>query len=289
MKRMVKFAAAGLILSGLAGCTGMQLDRAQGVEPQGTAFDVNLYAEYLTLSTSEYDEYDYKDSDTFASRAMAAAAGNPSHPEEIAARDLPPETVGELTGARLRLVSALDGGAATSDPMHAARAQAMFDCWMQEQEENIQPDDIAACRANFEEAMKSLEMKPMAEAKPMAKPEPMMMPESEEFMVFFDFDSAQLSPEAHRMINDAARSARKAPPKAVVLTGHTDRAGASQYNSMLSTRRVEAVKTALEAAGLPGNVTVTAVGAGESSPRVSTEDGVRSAANRRVVIFLNRS
>src|SRR3546814_7146483 len=61
--------------------------------------------------------------------------------------------VGTLTSSRERLMAVLAAGAAQSDPTQAAEAQVAFDCWMQEQEENFQPDDIAACRDRFEAAM----------------------------------------------------------------------------------------------------------------------------------------
>ena len=53
-----------------------------------------------------------------------------------------------------------DGDYTDSD-FFAARAQVMFDCWMQEQEENFQTDHIAACRNRFfaalEEVQKAVE------------------------------------------------------------------------------------------------------------------------------------
>ena len=78
-----------------------------------------------------------------------------------------------LSAARERLVAALAGGAADKDPANAARAQVMFDCWMQEQEENFQPAHIAACRDGFTDAMGIVEaaLKP-APAPVAAKPAP---------------------------------------------------------------------------------------------------------------------
>ena len=52
-----------------------------------------------------------------------------------------------LSGARSRLIAAFGAGARKRAPKQAAEAQLRFDCWMQEQEENFQPDDIdAPCR-----------------------------------------------------------------------------------------------------------------------------------------------
>ena len=153
MRNSVKFIVLGLAAAGLSACGGMELGKARSVDPKGSAFDVNLYTEYLALSGAEFDEADYKDSDTFAMRAIAAGGGAATTPEEVKARNIPLNAVPDLTAAHDSLVDALGKGAKEKAPMDAARAQAMYECWMQEQEENFQPNDIAACRAGFEAAM----------------------------------------------------------------------------------------------------------------------------------------
>ncbi len=73
----------------LGGCVGTQLEQAQRVSPEGSAFNVSLYQEYIDLSSSEYNEGDYRDSDNFAVRAMQSGTGGTVAPEEIGARRLP--------------------------------------------------------------------------------------------------------------------------------------------------------------------------------------------------------
>lgn len=294
MRNSVKIVILGLVVAGLSGCGGLELGKARGIDPQGSAFDTNLYAEYLTLSGAEFDEADYKDSDTFASRAISAGTGSATAPEEVGARLLPKNAVGDLTAARGSLVAALGKGAAEKAPMDAARAQAMYECWMQEQEENFQPAHIDACRAEFDAAMAkvnaALEPAMMAKAEPMKpKPQPMpaKQPEAKEFMVFFDFDSTAVSSNGKAIIVGAVAAVTETVPQSVVVLGHTDRAGASDYNKALSVRRVESVVAELKAAGLPGDMKVITAGYGEESPRIETADGVRSAGNRRVQIVLN--
>ena len=71
----------------LAGCSGMELERAQGLKASGSNFSKNLYTGYLDLSKTEWQEGDYGDSDAFAMRASSAAGGKPGQPENIASRD----------------------------------------------------------------------------------------------------------------------------------------------------------------------------------------------------------
>ena len=69
LKTTFTVAAAALIV---AGCSGLELQRAQGLKPSGSEFSKNLYSGYIGLSKSEYGESDYRDSDTFALRARAS-------------------------------------------------------------------------------------------------------------------------------------------------------------------------------------------------------------------------
>ena len=128
-KPTILIAATGLIL---AGCSGGELQRAEGLNAGGSEFSKNLYSGYIELSKLEAGEQDFKDSDTFAMRASSAAGGKPGEPENIANRKLPKNKVGELSDARARLMAALAAGARDKAPVAAANAQVDFDCWMQE-------------------------------------------------------------------------------------------------------------------------------------------------------------
>ena len=274
--RILAVAATALLLGG---CAGLELGRTTGLTPSGTDFNKALFSEYLALSREEYNEGDYKDSDDFALRAQASAAGQMVQPEAIAARRLPGDKVGELTGARAQLVAALDGNARTRVPGPAARAQAMFDCWMEEQHENFQPVDIARCRSEFQAAMAQLGAPP-----PMAAaPAPMPRPAARTFIVFFDHNSATLTPEGQTIVRNAATFARESNAARVELVGHADRSGTDQYNIALSQRRGTTVRSALGGQGVrPAIIAVTA--RGESAPLVPTADGVREPQNRRVEV-----
>ncbi|MEA5501693.1 outer membrane beta-barrel protein [Halotia wernerae UHCC 0503] len=105
------------------------------------------------------------------------------------------------------------------------------------------------------------------------------------FLVFFDFDRSNLTPEASRIIGQAATASRQGNVTRITATGHTDTSGTPQYNQRLSERRAAAVRDELVRQGIPANQIVT-VGRGESELRVRTADGVREPQNRRVEIVL---
>lgn len=278
----------------LTGCAGFELGRVQDIEAAGTPFDNALYDGYVGLSQGEYAEGDYWDSDVFASRAGAAAMGSPAGPEPVSARPQPSDVVLDLVMARQSLVSLLDRGGRETMPADAAEAQVKYDCWAQEQEENFQPKDIAACRGAFEMALSRLEtgLAPKAMAAVEPEPEPVVIPKVEPigagtvYQAFFDFDSDKLNSDGERVLDRIAEAAMAKGPSRILLTAHADRSGSAAYNMALSQRRAEAVATALKLRGVSG-AAVESEALGESQPFVPTADGVSEPQNRSVfVIFV---
>ncbi len=276
--RLVLPCVGALVLSA---CAGTELQKAQDMTPQGSAFQTSLYKGYVDLAASEYAEADYIDSDTFAGRAISAGSGQLVPPEQIDQRALPEDKVDELMSARRRLTLALSGGAAERKPAEAAHAQVMFDCWMQEQEENFQPEDIARCRGALMAALDALE------ARPMAKMEPKLPPVPGPYVVFFDTDSFELNEKSLAIIKEAAGKGSSAQVMKADLSGHTYTVGSDDYNKDLSRARVIAVGNALMEAGVSRKL-VQKDNYGESKLRVATPDNTANRDNRRVEIKFDR-
>jgi OmpA-OmpF porin, OOP family len=105
------------------------------------------------------------------------------------------------------------------------------------------------------------------------------------FLVLFDWDRADLTDRARRVVAEAAQEARRAQATRLEVAGHADRSGTPAHNERLSRRRAEAVAAELVRSGVDrGDIVVTAFG--ESRPLVPTADGVREPQNRRVEIVL---
>ena len=103
------------------------------------------------------------------------------------------------------------------------------------------------------------------------------------FIVFFDWDKSDITPEAAAILDNAAAAYQQTGSAQVMLAGHADRSGSDQYNVGLSQRRADAVRAYLAGRGVAdGAMTTSAFG--ESKPLVQTEDGVREPQNRRVEI-----
>ncbi|MEQ1866305.1 MAG: OmpA family protein [Micropepsaceae bacterium] len=107
-----------------------------------------------------------------------------------------------------------------------------------------------------------------------------------QFIVFFGFNKSNLTPEAARVVADAAAAAKEYGSASIMVVGHTDSSGSSAYNQSLSMRRSQAVKDGLAANGVPGSMVSTG-GRGEAELMVQTGDGVKEPQNRRATIDLN--
>lgn len=265
----------------LASCTGTGYQKAEMSPASGSAYQRDLHGQYLKLSKSEYDQADYTDSDRYAEKALALSQGDNVQPEMIDSRDLPADKVNELATSRTRLMAAMAGGAAEKKPFDAATAQASFDCWMEQQEENFQPAHIAACRDDFMTAMARLEEQPKIAETPPA-PEPVMV-EPAAFTVHFDLDKAELTPDARAVLGDVAQAAKQTDYQTIDISGYTDLTGSEPYNQVLSEQRANAVINFLVDSGIEAGK-IVGRGLGEAEPVVAVQ--TPEMLNRRVEIKL---
>ena len=268
--------SAGLALLTLSGfalsaCYTTDIERVAQTATTGIAdpYDKALTEEYQALARYEARQmYDWPDATHFARKGLQAAAGGEPVPERTVAWKLA-FNQDRLNDARNRLAALISAGAKQSHPAEAARAQAAFDCWVEQVEEGWQMDHIARCHGRFERSAIELE-------RGIGQPQ----------MVHFDLNSADLTPEAWAEIGRiAAEAARYGAPQATVI-GHADASGAPAHNLKLSLRRAEAVRDALSAAGLDkGRIALSAYG--EQRLLFSGAANAPDARNRRVeVIFL---
>jgi OOP family OmpA-OmpF porin len=105
------------------------------------------------------------------------------------------------------------------------------------------------------------------------------------YLVFFDWDRADLTDRARQIIAEAAQASTRVQYTRIEVNGYTDRSGTPQYNQRLSVRRAQSVAAELVRDGVPRNA-IQIHGFGETHPLVPTAAGVREPQNRRVEIIL---
>ncbi len=279
--KMVATLAVPLTMAGCASFPGTThyLEELQASTPTGAAFTQALSREYGAFADSERKQYDWFNSWHFAKKGLDASKGTvvaPENPDDWSIDDK--AALADLKTAYARLQKALANNAPQRVPVLTATAQVKYDCWVEQQDEGWQTEDIAACRKDFLAAMDAIEAAPAkkAAAAPaaVAKAQP---------LVFFDFNKAVLTPEGSRIVADIAKAAKDAGYPKLEIVGYTDASGSVEYNLALSKRRAEAVRKALIAAGVPAD-RLSVEGRGKSDPLVATKDGVREPQNRRVAV-----
>lgn len=290
-----------IFATALSGCSSIY-NQAAKMQPVGSDFHKELHAGYVKLAGAELDELDFTDTKVFSARAIRAGKGETVPPEAISRRKLPFEQISIMTTARNRLVATLNEKTRARHPKAAAQSQIAFECWMQELEENIQPDEIAACRDRFNSLIASIETKvkvsdsrskaKVMATRPLAPPVRTIRPaaamkrevlEQTSYVVLFKLNSAGITETAKRILDDAIAAAKRLGAAVIRIAGHTDRSGNRAYNAKLSERRTDKVSNAFADAGIDGS-TIRIESHGEDKPAVATADEKVEPLNRRVEI-----
>ncbi len=123
-------------------------------------------------------------------------------------------------------------------------------------------------------------------APPPPPPPPVTAAVTRTYLVFFDWDRADLTVRARQIVAEAASASTKVPTTVINVNGYTDLSGTAAYNQRLSVRRAQSVQSELIKDGVPaGEISIH--GYGESNPLIPTAKGVREPQNRRVEIILH--
>jgi hypothetical protein len=119
---------------------------------------------------------------------------------------------------------------------------------------------------------------------PVVAPVPAPAP-ARTYLVFFDWDRADLTDRAKQIIAEAAAASTRVSYTKIEVQGNADRSGTPQYNLGLSKRRAETVAAELVRRGVP-RTAIDIQAFGDTRPLVPTAAGVREPQNRRVAIIL---
>ncbi len=127
---------------------------------------------------------------------------------------------------------------------------------------------------------------PPPPAPPPAAAAPLPPEVAKTYLVFFDWDRADLTTRARQIVAQAAAASTHTQTTRIEVNGYTDLSGTAAYNQRLSVRRAESVESELVRDGVSrGEISIH--GYGESNPLVQTAKGVREPQNRRVEIILH--
>jgi OmpA-OmpF porin, OOP family len=104
--------------------------------------------------------------------------------------------------------------------------------------------------------------------------------------IVFETGASAISLESQHVISDLAETLQKCAGSRFEIGGHTDSIGRAEVNERISAERAEAVRKALEAAGVPGTVTLSSRGYGAKNPVADNSTREGRALNRRIEMKL---
>lgn len=104
-----------------------------------------------------------------------------------------------------------------------------------------------------------------------------------EHIVYFDFDTSNVSSQFSSMLDAHAAYLRAHPSVKVLVEGHADERGTPEYNIALGERRAKAVSRYLEGLGVNSSQIET-VSYGEEKPLDNSRTEAGFAKNRRAVL-----
>lgn len=98
--------------------------------------------------------------------------------------------------------------------------------------------------------------------------------------VYFDYDQSALSPEARATLDAKVPALQARPAFRILITGHTDERGSSEYNLALGLRRAAELKAYLVANGIDASrIDISSMG--EERPAAQGSSEAAWALNRR--------
>lgn len=134
-------------------CAMYSLEELRNTASAGDAFQTALSKRYMDFATEEEKDYDWASSWHFADKGLMLAYGKDMPPEDLNNWSIPEDVLPALEKARAQVLAVLTPENMKRAPERTADVQFYFDCWVEQQEENWQVDDIAFCRDHLMHAL----------------------------------------------------------------------------------------------------------------------------------------
>jgi outer membrane protein OmpA-like peptidoglycan-associated protein len=103
--------------------------------------------------------------------------------------------------------------------------------------------------------------------------------------IYFDVNRSEIKPSMRDRLTEIARALATVPDRHVLVEGHTDSDGSSEYNLKLSRLRAESVRSILIAGGVAPEQ-IESQGYGKTRPVASNVTATGKAENRRVEVVV---
>ena len=204
--------------------------------PSGEGFNNALASEYLAYAQSLSEQQHPVRADHFAGKGLDALVGKNVLPEE--ADDI-------QTNARSALMEVLTADMKDITPTRTARAQLLFDCWVDESRRPINPQP-ALCANEFSAVL--IELQSVAEM--------LVHDNDNRYIVRFAPGSEALTDQASAIVNMVSRRVATLGQYQIDITAYANRPQKSSKSKLIARKRALAIEKALIARGVnAGHIT----------------------------------
>jgi len=252
----------------IVGCKS-QLQKSKELHFDDKSFNSNLAKYYVNFATQEAEKHDWFDSEYFAEKAIKASHNlntPPENPKNWQIKDSSAEK--EVLSAYDKLNLLLNDKNKNLYPVQLAKAQANYDCWVEELEEGWQKDDIKMCKDNFNKFINEINN--------------FFTPEvSNKFMVFYEFNETKLNNNQISQIKKFIKSQKIGNNCTINIEGHADYTGSQEHNDKISLMRAQKVSKVINSIK-----SKKIIGHGYKKYLVKTEKGVKEKKNRRAEMYI---
>lgn len=289
-KMLNKLLLAIVALIMVSGCTSLDQLKKHEINPK-IGFKESLAQKYKDFAVREEAQYDWADSAYFARKALRALKGADVLPENVDSWDIAEQEHDNLLWGRSRVMNVRTSEVMNKYPEELAEVQSLYDCWIEEQEEAWQTEDINKCRMDFLLAVTELEKKVMPafpkvsveDIKPVVEQTEEGSAIYEDRIVYFSLGSSKMNNTGKKIVGELLETIKEMKSFVINVNGHTDTSGSNELNDILSQKRANSVANEFIAGGVDKSNIVTKA-FGESAPFKPTADGVKEPLNRRVEI-----
>ncbi len=299
-----------LFLSSCASYEHINLDEIRTTSFGGNQFKETLRTGYVGMAETAAKSSRREEEFRYGKKASSMLQGLDPEMEALYNRKISLTEINDLLGARYFLESAFVYDMKSRAPVPTAKAQLMFDCWVEEAERNNDMAKLNLCKEGFDKAREAIypriaSMKQEASGAPMAgmqeqggaplaevrqMPAPPIQQETEQpvmsrpSIVLFAFNDAALDYNASYAISNLATTIEQMQPTKIIITGNADDAGSPENNLQLSAKRGQAVADTLIKNFDVEAAIVDVRAYGENNPRA--KPGEKNPDNRYVEVYL---
>jgi OmpA-OmpF porin, OOP family len=264
-------------------CAGGAREALRQTTPSGSAFHKALSAEYLKLADKEAEQSRSANADFLAAKGLRSAKGEGVAPEAVLASVNYNDHKDMLSEGLKALEPLLITNLPDNHPQQLAEAQTLFDCWLVRARSLAPAMHTTLCKERFFNRVQAL--RDALQKDPATVPTADGIKVSDSYLIYFDWDKAQLNTQALTNLRQMSEEiVKEHQGDALAVNGHADSSGDGDYNMALSERRAQTVKGLLASYGVPKEI-MTVFAFGETDLAVPTGDNVREPKNRRVEVF----